>query len=388
MKIMHVCLNGAVTDGFQYQDNLLPKYHRKLGYDVVLVTSLYAFDEKGIVVKISENRMEYINCDDVRIIRLPMKRGQKYETKLKKYVGLADTLETEKPNIIFIHDFQYPDVAVIKKYLSKHKYIKAYADNHADFSNSATNWISKNILHKIIWRYYAKILEPYIIKFYGVLPARVIFMEKMYGLPKSKCELLVMGADDDLVKKICTQENKKKLRMKWGIDKDDFLIVTGGKIDKWKVQTLLLMDAVKEIGINNVKLIVFGSVDEQIKQEFEQRIDNVKIKYVGWIKPIETYYYFNAAELVIFPGRHSVFWEQTVAEGIPMVVKDWNGTHHIDLGGNVIFLKNDSVDEILYTIEDIVTKPEKYSYMKKIAVEKGMKKFSYLNIAKESIEQR
>lgn len=386
MKIMHICLNGAVTDGLQYQDNLLPKYHRKLGYDVVLVTSLYAFNENGVIIKISEKKMEYINCDDVKVIRLPMKRGQRYETKLKKYVGLANTLEREKPDFIFIHDFQYPDVAVIRTYLSKNKNVRAYADNHADFSNSATNWISKNILHKIIWRYYAKTLEPYITKFYGVLPARVDFLEKMYGLPENKCELLVMGADDDLIKKICTQENRKEARLKWGIEKNDFLIVTGGKIDKWKTQTLLLMDAVKKINIGNVKLIVFGSVDDQLRQEFEHRIDDSKIRYVGWIKPADSYYYFNAADLAVFPGRHSVYWEQVAAQGIPMVVKDWYGTHHIDLGGNVIFLEHDSADEIQNIIKDIITKPEKYSYMKKVAVEKGMKKFSYLNIAKESIE--
>lgn len=55
-----------------------------------------------------------------------------------------------------------------------------------------------------------KKIEPYVKKFYGVLPARVDFLIDVYNLPKEKCELLVMGADDDLVKKNEKPEIRKK----------------------------------------------------------------------------------------------------------------------------------------------------------------------------------
>ena len=35
-KILHICLSGIVTDNFLYQDNLLSKYHKRLGYKVSL----------------------------------------------------------------------------------------------------------------------------------------------------------------------------------------------------------------------------------------------------------------------------------------------------------------------------------------------------------------
>ena len=31
MKVTHICLAGPVTDGWNYQDNLLTKYQEKLG---------------------------------------------------------------------------------------------------------------------------------------------------------------------------------------------------------------------------------------------------------------------------------------------------------------------------------------------------------------------
>ena len=44
-----------------------------------------------------------------------------------------------------------------------------------------------------------------------------------------------------------------------------------------------------------------------------------------------------------------MFWEQVAGMGIPMVCKYWEGTTHVDCGGNVKFLYRDSVEEIKST---------------------------------------
>jgi hypothetical protein len=92
------------------------------------------------------------------------------------------------------------------------------------------------------------------------------------------------------------------------------------------------------------------------------------------------------ADLVVFPGRHSVYWEETVGLGIPMVVKYWDGTTHVDVGGNVEFLRKDTEEEIVSVLSGIVGDLPKYQRMKQVAVEKGMQLFSYKNIAKRSIQ--
>ena len=69
--------------------------------------------------------------------------------------------------------------------------------------------------------------------------------------------------------------------------------------------------------------------------------------------------------------------------GIPMVVKYWDGTTHVDRGGNVKFLQNDSVEEIKKTIEKIIFSDE-LEKMKLIALN-NKKFFSYRNIAERSI---
>lgn len=384
MKIVHICLASFFPDNYSYQENLLPKFHKELGYDVEVIASTQSFDEHGKVCYLS-NTGTYRNEYDIKVTRLPYKRDNKVWKKLKRYIGCYDAIQRADPDVLFIHGGQFLDIDQVIKYVKKHSEVVVYVDNHADFSNSATNWISKNVLHKVIWRFCEKRIEPYTKKFYGVLPIRVEFLEKIYGLPKNKCELLVMGADDEKVKEAAQPEVRKNIREKYGIYEDDFLIMTGGKIDKWKTQTLLLMKAIQNINKKNVKLIVFGSVTQELQEQVLQYVDGKKVQYIGWIQSKDSYKYFGAADLVVFPGRHSVFWEQVTGQGIPMLVKDWPGTHHVDLGGNVKFLKEDSDKEIQGVIEKLLDDSDEYKKMKQIAMEKGMQVFSYKNIAKRAL---
>ncbi|MFL2136568.1 glycosyltransferase [Ruoffia sp. FAM 24228] len=384
MKITHIALCGPVTDGLSYQDNLLPKYHKENGFEVSMITSKFIWSKKGKIVK--DKRNEYINEYGIKTIRLDTKREAKFSNKFKKYINLFEAIENEEPNVLFIHGVQFLDIAIIKRYLDTHRNILVYVDNHADFSNSASNWLSKNILHKIIWRYCAQLIEPYTKKFYGVLPARVDFLVDIYKVPQQKVELLLLGAEDDKVKKALNKRNIRQIRENHSIEEDDFLIVTGGKIDDAKKQTLLLMDAVRQINNPRIKLIIFGSVAEELREQVVKLIDDKKIQYIGWINGEESYKYFAASDLVVFPGRHSVYWEQVVAIGIPMIVKYWEGTTHIDIGGNCLYLEKDSKIEIQEKIEYLLNYPNKHAEMKSIAQSSGKKEFLYSRISAKSIK--
>ena len=385
MKIAHICLTGTMTDGLNYQENVLSKYHKKMGYDVTIVAPQWERGSDGKRKK--TDRTDYLNDDGVKVIRIPIRRGDT-TTKLKVYPTLYKVVEQEHPDILFIHNCQFLDICKLAQYAKRHRNVKIYVDNHVDFSNGAHGWLSKNILHKGLWRYCVKKIEPYTTKFYGVLPARVDFLKNMYGLPAEKCELLVMGGDDELVEAAAKPEVRERLREQYGIEQDDFLIITGGKIDAYKTQTLLLMEAVRNIPNSKVKLIVFGSVIDALKEKVESLTDGKKVQYIGWINADDSYRYFAAADLAVFPGRHSVFWEQVTAQGIPMLCKKWDGTTHVDVGGNVRFLEEDSAELIQKEIERLLEHPDEYTRMKKVAVENGMKMFAYSQIARRSIEKQ
>lgn len=379
MKIVHISISGDYTDGLGYQDNIITKYHVKLGYKVTLIASEWQRDKDGSLKKCKKSG--YVNNDGVKVIRLPLKGRDNINKRIRVYNGLFDTLESERPDIIFHHGCQSVEATTVIKYMKKHPDVKLFVDNHSDFSNSASNWVSKNIQHKILWRHYAQKMCPYVQMFWGVLPARVDFLVDLYHLPKEKVKLLVMGADDELVEAAANPEVKQAIREQYGIAENDFLIMNGGKIDQWKKQTLLLMDAVNEINDSKIKLIVFGSVTPELKDEVEKRCSD-KVQYIGWVQSDESYKYFASCDLAVFPGRHSVFWEQVAGQGIPMIVKYWEGTTHVDCGGNVLFIMNDDKDEIR---EKIKSSRKNYSNMKSIALQSS-NRFRYTSIAARSIE--
>ncbi len=385
MKILHCCLAAFYIDGYSYQENILPREHKKMGHDVKIVASTETFVDNSKLGYIEPS--EYINEDNISVVRLPYSKILPHAImkKIRIYKGLNNVLCQFRPDILFLHDLQFMDILTIVKYLKDKPLVKVFVDCHSDFSNSARTWLSKNILHKIIYRYCAKKIEPYTEKFWGVLPARVNFLVDVYNIPREKVKLLVMGAEDEKVKNAQKYSTRHELRDKYGLKKEDILIVTAGKIDSAKKQTLILMRAVHGIKNERVKMVIFGSLSKEIQEEFYSSCDDEKIKFIGWVNSNESYNHFAMADLVVFPGRHSVFWEQVVGLGIPCIIKYWEGTTHIDLDGNCKYIFEDTVEEIRKQIEDVVNNEKELNNMKMVAIKKGMEAFSYSRIAMKSI---
>lgn len=385
MKIVHVCLVGGYTEGINYQENNLIRYQAMDGHEVSLITTDHCYTEG--VWGLCRTESDYINPDGVHIIRLPFALKVPYNVNrhIGIFKGFMETLERLSPDVLFVHCVQFQDLRKVAVYKKRHPEVTVYVDSHTDFSNSARNWFTRNTLYRFWWKPCARVVEPYVEKFFGVMPARVDFLINIFGVSAEKVDLLVMGADDESVERAKQPEIREAVREKYNIKSDDFLIVTGGKIDAFKTQTLLLMQAVKEMSSERVKLLIFGSVQEELKEKLFALCDGSKIQYVGWAKGEEPYEYFASADLVVFPGRHSVYWEQVVAQGIPMICKYWDGTVHVDIGGNVEFLEEDSKDLIKEKLLEITENPSKYEEMKKAANGDRKNEFLYRGIARRSI---
>lgn len=370
-----------MIDGYSYQENMLLKYHKAAGYDVEAIASMFTFDKNGKAVDYS-GPLSYRNEYDIPVVRLLYKKPEKIYRILRRYIGFEEALEKSAPDILFIHEFHFLDIDVVVRYLKKHPEIKVFVDNHSDYQNSAGNFLSKYILHKIIWKSCAKKIEPYTGKFYGVLPARVDFLTQMYGINPEKCALLELGIDDEAAEKALAPGVREKRREVYDVSKDKFVIVTGGKIDHNKPQVLDLMRAVRALSDERIVLVVFGSVMPELKEAFDSLLCD-HVRYIGWRKSEEIYEDFAAADLAAFPGLHSVLWEQAVGMGKPCVFKRIEGFEHIDIGGNCLFFENDSVEE--YT-EKLQLAVSHIDTMKEAAESDRRKKFSYSSIAKRALE--
>lgn len=383
MKILHVCLQAPYNDYWGYQDNLLPKYQKKLGHEVTVLTT-NTLHKDGKIQIIGER--EYYLDDGQKIIRKQYKKILSPAiSKLIKYFDIYAVLEKEKPDFIYVHGLGNISVLQIAKYLKKNKECKAVADNHVDYYNESP-LLKKNRLIRLFFVSAFKILNRYMQDFYqkvyGVTPWRIQYQCEVFGINHNKCDLLVLGADDEKIDYANKLQIKKKIRTIHNIPEDAFLIVTGGKIDITK-NVHVLIDAIRKVKTENLYLLVFGSIEKDVLQKIGPVEDNVKL--IGWIDSDKVYDYFLSSDLVVFPGTHSVLWEQACACGVPGIFKKWDGMDHVDVGGNCKFWADGTVEGLISIVNDVIGKQE-YTKMLQVAESKARKQFLYSEIAKKSLE--
>lgn len=386
-KVLHVCLGNYYADGFGYQENLITKYQKRAGFKVVILASQRNYS-KETASMFMDNAKEYTNEDGIKVIRIPYQFSGKVmggiSKILKCYDGTYEQIEKEKPDIIFLHNAQFRDVSHVIAYKRRNPNVQIYADNHADFINSARTFWSKNILHKIVWRYYVRKLEPYCEKFWGVTPNRCDFLSEVYGVANEKIELLPMGADSEKINLEKSDIIRQRIRKELQIGYDDFVLVTGGRIDKRK-NIHKLLRAVSELNEPKIKLILIGVPNKEMTETINTLLDPKYARAIGWVNPDSIYDYFLASDLGVFPGTHSVLWEQAVGTGLPCIFHEWPGMTHVDIGGNCVFIKNGDVSTIKEAITFIFNDCAAYERMRAVSMDKGIQYFSYENISRKAI---
>lgn len=383
MKIVHIAPNSPYNDYWGYQDNLLPKYQKKLGHDVtVIITNLMHENGK----KVETECGDYVLNDGVRVIRRPYK---KYPHRILNYLnsrleGVYSLLLELKPDFIFFHGLVSTTIFDAIQYKKKcNPNCVIVRDNHQDYNIGMKRECLSDKAVCAWHRTQNRRSIKYVDRVYGVTPWRKTYAEDYFQIPSQKTDVLIMGADDEKIDFEHRREIRDSIRKRYNVSEQDFLIVTGGKIDQ-KKKIHLLMEAVGKV--DGVKLLIFGQVHEEIKDEFERLLnENSNIVYIGWIDANRVYDYFFAADIVMFPGQHSVLWEQACAAKVPCVFERWDGMDHVDNGGNSDFFEVVTCDSIEEKIKELRFTP-KYKQMKEIAQSERTDIYLYSRIAEKSLE--
>lgn len=378
MRILHICLSAFFIDNYSYQENLLPKYHVKQGHDVTVIASLFTFDKNGKGDYL-EHPSQYEDKDGFTVIRLGYKKPTAFNKVFRHYIGLKEKLNIINPDIIFLHNASFGDTPIIRDYIIRHPTVKLFSDSHVDYINSARNWLSYHVLHSIIWRHYIKVLEPMYVKCYGVTPMRCRFLRDVYHINPKLIEYLPLGVDDELIPKDLVGI-RLSVRKDLGLKNDDFLIFTGGKIDKLK-NTHILLKAMDDIKDSRVHLVICGVLSTEMEYLKSYIDSNNHVHYLGWCNAEKVMNTMVASDIACFPGTHSTLWEQSVGVGLPSIFKRWPDMEHVDINGNCLFLKGDDSDEISEAINRMRLNYDDY---KKLANE-ASSNFRYSEIARRAI---
>lgn len=386
MKIVHVCHN--YIDGQTYQDNELPEAHARLGHDVTVISTLDFAGSVDFYVNHSIDNHIY-TLGSCKIVRLPLCYRSNY--RFVVYKGLYKVLEKEKPDLIYFHGMPYFCYYDIVRYKKQHN-CKLAVDFHCDHYNSSHRFISKWLLHKILYRTIIRLTRCYVDQYYGVTPGTINFVQEMYGLPQGCVKLLPLGGNLCTIKaasislettnEIATTEKKESMRTVLGLPLHAKLIVTAGKIDEGK-KTVELIEACKKLKTIDFRLIILGPVDKKYRQKIVEVAGNdTRILLLGWQEPVDIYRYFIAADLACFPGSQSVIWQQAICCGLPLICHYWPGGEYLDSGGNVCFIPEPSVARLQTLLNELLTHESKLEAMTIISRTIGRERFSYDQIAR------
>lgn len=342
MKILHCCLSCFYIDDYNYQENILPITNKNDGHEVKIIASTETFIDNSKLGYTKPGK--YFTKEGIEVIRTPYKRylPRILMKKIRHYSRVYNLIDQFSPDIILFHGVPAYELITIAKYKKKYPEVKFYVDSHEDFNNSATNFLSKHILHKIFYKYIIKRTLLYIDRVLCVGYESFEFLNQLYDIPVARMEFYPLGGivfEDKLRK-----EKRDIKRSELKLQDDDILIVHSGKIDK-KKRTEEILRAFKEIQDNKFKMIIIGSLAEDVKNTVEYLISlDDRVSFLGWKNGDELMEYLCASDLYIQPGGQSATMQNALCAGSAAALYPYE-SHKYLLKDSVFYIE---------TIEDIV----------------------------------
>lgn len=385
MNIVHVCLRGPYTDNWSYQDNIIPRIHKRFGHNVTVIAQNLKYSNSGEEVITPCER--YTLDDGVNVIRIAQnnKFHSKRLNKLLRPFDLFPLMCELKPDLVMVHclggGISTFDVIKYKNKINPRCVL--VTDNHEFPGVSAvpTTFKSKTILK--FQNILSKRMYPYYAKIFCITPDCLDFAVKYKCVPREKTELLPLGYDPQLVDMENKESIRRKIRNKYSINENDLVLVHGGKIIPRR-KTVELIEEVKKLDNKNLKLVIFGGISKEMKESVDNAINKNSsfVIYTGPLSQKEYYDLYLASDIAVFPGAQSVLWQEAIGCGLPLIIGRAPYIEYLDIGGNISIINDITPEGIFNELKRIIG-TQAYLEMSKIAFEKGRPYFSYERISRQ-----
>lgn len=370
MKIVHISEN--YIEGWGYQENLLPLYQKRAGHDVVVISDnehLKYVQNQELADRIAKKGNEY-EYDGIRIYKIKTYLNTSSTSFFCR--GLYKILEREQPDMIFHHNVNCSTLPVAARYKRNHPQVRLYADNHADWINESKNKLWHKLFYDTLIPRTVRRLGNDVNYYIGVSPLRCQYLNKVYHVPELKVRFLPIGCDTAGAEQVT--ENREALRKQYQIKDDAFVVVSGGKLDRSK-GTLALIEAceILKAKMDNLHLVLFGRIDDEVKMAVSEK---EWITKVGWCDRKKTLSLLKMADVACWPWLHTTLIEDSVASGIPLVVKMSDNVSHFAKEKAGVFMEKGDVSELEISIMDVINNTEAYRQN----VMKARQKYSYATL--------
>lgn len=317
MTIVHLELGGFYTEDTLYQTNLLARSNLVDGHKTAVVSTNFRWEGASLIkVPIGESVVE----GGVHLIRLAFTNPDPHYThqKIRKSRGVYPVLERLAPDVILSHGLQYWSILDVIRYKKDHPEIKLYADTHADYYTSGTNWLSRKVLNGMFYRWLVQKSLPFLEKLLYVTDECRRFSAELYGVPGDRMEFYPLGGT--VLPEAEYQTLRTKRRAELGVGEHTPLLVHAGKLEPMK-RTDALLRAFAAVPELDAKLAIIGSIPEEQKGFLTSLMDaDSRVVYLGWKSGEELEEYLCACDLYCQPGKVSAIMQNAVCRNCPVLL--------------------------------------------------------------------
>lgn len=373
MRILHCCLSCFYIDNYNYQENVLPRQNKVDGHEVLILASTETFIDNNKLGYV--NPSEYVNEDGIRVIRIPY-RSYLPHSIMKKIRAYKDTLRHVsefRPDVMLFHGTGAYEIINVARYKESHPEVKLFVDSHEDFNNSARGFLSKQILHRMLYKRFVHRALPYIDKVLCTSAECRDFVGGFYGIPAQKLEMYPVGGT--VIEGHEYSARRQRIRDGLQLDETHILLVHSGKMGREK-RTLELLRAFKEVASDKLRLILLGSIPRDMEAEILPFVEgDFRVSFLGWKSVEDLQAYLCAADMYLQPGSQSATMQNAICCGCPVMLYP-HKSHEPYLKGNGFYVE--TVKDMISVLRAIDSNPEMLE---------GMRKASYV-VAHDLLDYR
>jgi glycosyltransferase involved in cell wall biosynthesis len=391
MKIVHV-MDWYIPE-MGYQENFLPSEQKKLGHDVQIITSdklpVHDGGYENHIGKVLGNRVVgkgiffYNGVPIHRLLTLLEKKGE----SIFILKGLVAKIKELKPDIVHAHgatSFSTLIVIVFSKSLG----YKVFVDDHAHSDNFRITTFPKKmmiIFLKLFYYIYGSRIRCWMPVTYDAERLLKIY----FHVPSEKCQILHLGVNTDLFVRSSALRNSCREDLQIG---DDYiLLISAGKFGENKdIDILIKTYAGVTEKFPKTKLLLLGGGDDQYMEKIRNLVHSLGITdhviFHGFVKSSELPAYYNAADIGVWPGAHSITAVESAATGLPIIVPEHNLSYRVLLENeSAIGFTRRNEESLKNSLIHLLTDQNVREKIRENCLKTAMEILSWKKIAEKSI---
>lgn len=316
MKVVFVCTGNNFTPSMLYKENYFIRAAVNLGYEVLVLASEYVYVD-GVRTK---GAVEDRKIDGYHLVRMPYKKyfGNEWLTeKIRNTPGMIEKIIEFAPEYVFVNCPQVYNVMQVKKIKKALPNCRIALDFSTKYINSARNWLSLNVLHKIIYKWWLHKAVPYVDKIYYVSQETLQFVQEVYKLPE---ELMVENGLPGEVRAMGEREKyRQKILETFNFPQDAIIMLHSGKMGVLK-RTVEMLQYFHKNPDKRFRLLIAGSMETCVETAIMDVIHkDDRISYIGFVTGEELTELLCGTDIYLQPGTISQTSQTAICCGCPIM---------------------------------------------------------------------